>query len=318
MERDPGILALPWVTVEHRGRTVLVDGVPLEGTGSVEDRTQRALRRVSRLTATPLGRSVGVTVRDHDGRVRSFLVRPDGEAVELAALVADANASLAPVIPLRAAAPVRPANRRASWARPTRVVVATVLAVLLVGGGVALASASSDRTPVADTSPVSLSSDETSPSASPSPSTAPVVRLGAALVADVQPAGPGTVRVTVGAAPGSSRVTVVLRGPSGPAVTRQLLVSTTGTRSLVVRGLVGGATTWRVSSAGVTLASGTLAVAPRAAAPTPVQPPPVLPGSSAGPGGSSGGSSGGSGGSGGQPHASPSPVDATPIDPDDG
>lgn len=314
MERDPGILALPWVTVEHRGRTVLVDGVPLEGTGSVEDRTQRALRRVSRLTATPLGRSVGVTVRDDDGRVRSFLVRPDGEAVELEALVAEANASLAPVIPLRAAVPVRHASPGSSWARPTRVVVASVLAVLLVGGGVALASASSDRTPVDDTSPVALSSDEPSPSATPSATTSPAVRAAAALVADVQPAGPGSVSVTVGAIPGSPRVTVVLRGPSGPAVTRQLRASG-GSRSLVVRGLVGGVTTWRVSAGGVTLASGSLAVAPRPTGPTPAQPAPVLPSSSAGSGGSSGG---GGGGSGGQPHASPSPVDATPIDPDDG
>lgn len=312
MERDPGILAHPWVTVEQRGRAVVVDGVPFDGPGPVAARTQQALGRVSRETAARLGRVVGATVVAPDGLVTHYAVRPDGSAVEIETLVHEAHAPLLPVIPLRRGQ-VAGGKRRGPWSRRLAWSLAGALAVGLGAGGVAALASASDKAPPADTRPVALTTPTPTPSSAASPaSSAPLGQSAAALVADVAPAGPGRVLVSVGAIGSGDRVTVTLRPATGATVVRQLVVRR-GVRSLVVAGLPGGTTAWSVAAAGVRLASGTVQVVDPPAPPAPSSlPSPSMP-STTPPAGGSGG-----GGGGGKPEASPSPVDVTPIDPDDG
>lgn len=309
MRRDPGLAADPWVSIQLRHDSVLVDGV--EVAGPAQDRYARALRQVAAEVAAPLGRPVGATVVDRRGGTTHLAVHPDGSTDDIAALVAAASAAPAPVVRLRAEPPgaTVAGKRRGPWSRRLVWGLAGALAAGLTAGGVAaLASVAIDSREPATPRPMALTSPAGSGLASP---TVPAATR-TTVVADVVAAGPGRVRVLLGELPHEGRVVVTLDPARGDRLVRRVVVGP-GRDRLLLTGLTGGRTAWRIAFPGMAPVSGTVRVAARpapepvlptvSAAPQPTVPSPTPTPTPAG------------GGGGGHPH--PKPPQVTPIDPDD-
>ncbi|MFN8192999.1 MAG: hypothetical protein U0R80_01810 [Nocardioidaceae bacterium] len=316
MQRDLGLSAEPWLTIELRADAVVLDGMPVSGDDPLRERYARVLRRVATEVATPLGRQVGATVVDRQGVVAHLAIHPDGTTDDVDALVAAAATAPDPVIRLRAGIPATVAGkRRGPWSRRMAWGLAGALAAGLTAGGVAaIASVAIDARMPEDTRPMARTSPPAVDGTSPAvvvvddPSSDPTVRLVAL--------GPGRVRVLLAHVSVPGRVVVALDPARGDRVVRRLLAPR-GRSSFVVRGLAGGPTAYRVTLPGGERASGSLRVPPvrHDSAPVlPSSPPsssaPTVPSSTAGAGGGHGGGHGGA-------QASPEPADVTPIDPDD-
>ena len=309
MRRDPGLAADPWVSIQLRHDSVLVDGVDVGG--PADDRYARALRQVAAEVAAPLGRQVGATVVDRRGGTTHLAVHPDGSTDDIAALVAAASAAPAPAVRLRAERPVVSVagKRRGPWSRRLVWGLASALAAGLTAGGVAaLASVAIDSRQQPNPRPMAQTSPAGTGSASPSAPAATRAPLDAEVVA----AGPGRVRILLSALPRQGRVTVTLDPARGDRVVRRLLVGP-GRDRLLLTGLTGGRTAWRLSFPGTSSVAGTVRVA---ATPAP-DPAPVLPTTSSAPQPTAPSPTGGGGGGGGGGNNNPNPPQVTPIDPDD-
>ena len=307
---DPGISASPWVRVELRGGSVLVDGVPVEADGTPEGRYLHALQQVAQEVATPLGRRVGVTVTDGRGPGSHLAVHPDGTVDSLEELVRAAHApssappALTPLVPSRPVARATRSRRRLGVVAAALVVAATIVVVapLLDGGGGDPAASGIGAPEAVGAEPTTAALGEgAAQAAAQRVVSSPELRLRVVLAPRATSTAAGEVVLVVPATPRAVRVEVRLVTSDGRIVVRRLRVAPGSPGRVVLVGLAPGAARWSVRAPGAEGLGGELNVlAPPPAPASPSQP-------------ASGGGGGGGGGKGGQPHADP----VVPIDPDD-
>lgn len=252
----------PWVELALRDGLVLLDGERVGGPGSREDRYLAALRRVAEEIATPLGRPVGVTVRDARGVVTHLAIHPDGTAEAVAPPPAAGQAPRPAPVPAS-----RHRRRREGTLVP--VLAAAVLAAAVAAGALVLHR------------PGEPDQGAGGPTLQPRPSATVgevVVRTrwrpaGPALVADVRPHGPGALRVLVGATRRPATVRLALL-PSDGAPLRRTVVLHGDIADLTLGGLPDGPLRWRVETSGARPLTGTVRVPALPVAPAPSPPPP--------------------------------------------
>jgi hypothetical protein len=351
---ERGLSPSPWVAVELRAGTVIVDDKPVRAVGSANDRYHAALQQIAVDVAAPLDRPVGVSVSDLSGGVSHLAVDPDGTVVSIAELVRAAHATvplvLPPVLeePEPAAAPPRRRSRRplVAIAAALLVVAGATLVVPLIGGrdgDVASSTIGSDLTPVvaeaedATTGGAGAGSLEERPGVVTAVAhrviSGRVIRPRIRLAATVVSTAPR--QLTVSLATTIRPVLVELRAVAadGHAVVRRLRLGPERPGSVVLTDVAAGRATWRVTAPRAFPDAGWLAVmAPQpevVATSTTASPPagastggPSTGGapsggapSGGGQGTAKGGSSGGGGSGGGSGQPTADPV--VPIDPDD-
>lgn len=307
MSAESGLSPHPWVSIAVSDGEVSVDGVPLPTTGTLEDRYLVALQHVASQVAAPLGRQVGVTVRDGAGVVTHLAISPEGQATAIEDLVRDSASppGLADSMAVAAEAAreepaATPRRRRLWWA---------AAAVLAVVGGLVAASAFSAADDGSD--PTSAESPQSSPSTPTATVTTRAVVTkwrtprGGLVGAAASPR-KGVLRLQLGATRTPVRVVVRITTSTGDTIEKALTLRP-GLRTLQLTGLPGGSASWSATAPRMRPLSGSVRV--RGPLPSPLGQPSVAPSPS------------GQGGGGGKPHrhpTGPGEVPPTaPIDPDD-